>query len=44
VIGADIDFRNWAIFKFVLYLACVLIGISVSYIEQDMRNKLVLKI
>ncbi|XP_039313905.1 sodium/hydrogen exchanger 9B1 [Solenopsis invicta] len=29
VIGADIDFRNWAISRFGLYLACVLVGISV---------------
>ncbi|XP_071571560.1 sodium/hydrogen exchanger 9B1 [Temnothorax nylanderi] len=29
VIGADIDFRNWAISRFGLYLACVLMGISV---------------
>lgn len=43
VIGADIDFRNWAISRFGLYLACVLMGISVSYVEQDMRNELALK-
>ncbi|XP_070153085.1 sodium/hydrogen exchanger 9B1 [Polyergus mexicanus] len=29
VIGADIDFRNWTTLKFGLYLACILIGISV---------------
>ncbi|XP_018404441.1 PREDICTED: sodium/hydrogen exchanger 9B1-like [Cyphomyrmex costatus] len=29
VIGADIDFRNWPVSKFGLYLTCVLIGISV---------------
>ncbi|KYQ46953.1 Sodium/hydrogen exchanger-like domain-containing protein 1 [Trachymyrmex zeteki] len=29
VIGADIDFRNWPISRFGLYLICVLMGISV---------------
>lgn len=31
VIGADIDFRNWTISRFELYLGCVLIGIFVSH-------------
>ncbi|XP_018363833.1 PREDICTED: sodium/hydrogen exchanger 9B1-like isoform X1 [Trachymyrmex cornetzi] len=29
VIGADIDFRNWPVSRFGLYLICVLMGISV---------------
>ncbi|XP_012220557.2 sodium/hydrogen exchanger 9B1-like isoform X1 [Linepithema humile] len=32
VIGADIDFRNWAISRFGLYLACILMGISMRCI------------
>ncbi|KAL0132537.1 hypothetical protein PUN28_000351 [Cardiocondyla obscurior] len=32
VIGADIDFRDWAVSRFGLYLACIIIGISVRSI------------